>query len=145
MLSFSSHIPGYEKIKISARRKEMLPEKIDDARIWGGCSPLPHSARTPIFRPHMQWYSKDSLATDSEYTTTYSTTNRNKHWFQLYKSKCNKIFFLLPAQVRPSPVNPDLHAHVKDPIVLVHKALVSQLWVTLEHSLMSKNKAFRLT
>ena len=35
VLSFSSHIPDYEKIKISARKKEMSPEKIDDARIWG--------------------------------------------------------------------------------------------------------------
>ena len=33
VLSFSSQIPGYEKIKISARKMEMSPEKIDDARI----------------------------------------------------------------------------------------------------------------
>ena len=39
VLSFSSQIPGYEKIKISALKMEMLPEKIDDTRIWGGWSP----------------------------------------------------------------------------------------------------------
>ena len=33
MLSFFSQIPGYEKIKISGRKVEMSPEKIDDARI----------------------------------------------------------------------------------------------------------------
>ena len=33
LLSFSSQIPGYEKIKISARKMEMLPKEIDDARI----------------------------------------------------------------------------------------------------------------
>ena len=32
VLRFSSQIPGYEKIKISARKMEMSPEKIDDAR-----------------------------------------------------------------------------------------------------------------
>ena len=31
MLSISSQIPGYEKIKISTQKMEMLPEKIDDA------------------------------------------------------------------------------------------------------------------
>ena len=36
VLSFSSQIPGYEKIKISARKMEMSPEEIDDARIWEG-------------------------------------------------------------------------------------------------------------
>ena len=35
VLSFSSQVPGYEKIKISAQKMEMSPEKIDDARIWG--------------------------------------------------------------------------------------------------------------
>ena len=39
VLSFSSQIPGYQKIKISARKIEMLPEKIDDARIRGGLEP----------------------------------------------------------------------------------------------------------
>ena len=29
VLSFSSQIPGYEKIKISAQKMEMLPKKID--------------------------------------------------------------------------------------------------------------------
>ena len=33
MLSFSSQIPGYQKIKISARKIEMSPEKIHDAGI----------------------------------------------------------------------------------------------------------------
>ena len=33
VLSFSSQIPGYEKIKISARNIKMSPEIIDDARI----------------------------------------------------------------------------------------------------------------
>ena len=33
VLSFSSQIPGYEKIMISARKMEMSPEKFDDARI----------------------------------------------------------------------------------------------------------------
>ena len=33
LLSFSSHIPGYEKVKISAQKLEMLPEKIDDTQI----------------------------------------------------------------------------------------------------------------
>ena len=33
VLSFSSQIPGYEKIKISAREMKMSPEKIDDVRI----------------------------------------------------------------------------------------------------------------
>ena len=33
MLSVFSQIPGYEKIKISARKMEMSSEKIDDARI----------------------------------------------------------------------------------------------------------------
>ena len=36
VLRFSSHIPGYEKIKISARKMEISREKIDDARIWWG-------------------------------------------------------------------------------------------------------------
>ena len=31
--SFSSQIPDYEKIKISARKMEVSPEKIDDAKI----------------------------------------------------------------------------------------------------------------
>ena len=39
VLSFSSQIPGYEKIKVSARKIETSPEKIDDARIWGGLQP----------------------------------------------------------------------------------------------------------
>ena len=40
VLSFSSQIPGHEKIKIFARKVEMLPENIGGARIWGGgCSP----------------------------------------------------------------------------------------------------------
>ena len=30
VLSFSSQIAGYERIKIPARKLEMLPEKIDD-------------------------------------------------------------------------------------------------------------------
>ena len=33
VLSFSTQIPGYEKIKISVRKLEMSPEKFDDARI----------------------------------------------------------------------------------------------------------------
>ena len=33
VLSFSSQIPGYEAIKVCARKMEMSPEKIDDARI----------------------------------------------------------------------------------------------------------------
>ena len=46
VLSFSSQIPGYEKIKISAREMEMSPEKIDDVRIWGRLQSPP--ARTPM-------------------------------------------------------------------------------------------------
>ena len=38
VLSFSSQIPGYEKIKISAQKMEMLPKNID-AWIWGGLQP----------------------------------------------------------------------------------------------------------
>ena len=49
LLSFSSRIPGYEKTKISTRKMEMLPEKIDDALIREGLQPLPApSACTPM-------------------------------------------------------------------------------------------------
>ena len=46
---FFSQIPGYEKIKISARKIEMLLEKIDDVRIWAGFrSPPAPPVRTPM-------------------------------------------------------------------------------------------------
>ena len=48
VLSFSSQIPGYEKIKISARKMEMSPEKIDDVRILRGLQPPSPPARTPM-------------------------------------------------------------------------------------------------
>ena len=35
----------------------------------------------------------------------------------------------IPVQFTPSPVYPELHAHVNDPGVLVHVALPSQLWL----------------
>ena len=44
VLSFPSQTPDHEKIKVSTRKMEMLPEKIDCARIWGGLQPpLPPS------------------------------------------------------------------------------------------------------
>ena len=39
VLSFSSQIQGYEKIKIFARKMEMSPGKIDNTRLWGGMQP----------------------------------------------------------------------------------------------------------
>ena len=46
-------------------------------------------------------------------------------------------------QVSPSPVYPGLQVHVKDPTVLRHIALTSQLSELLEHSFTSKgNKTF---
>ena len=50
VLSFSSQIPSYEKMKISARKMEMSPEKIDEARIWGGAAAPSLSAPTPMSR-----------------------------------------------------------------------------------------------
>ena len=43
-----------------------------------------------------------------------------------------------PVHDCPFPVNPLLHVHVKLPAVLAQAALLSQLSVLLEHSLMSK-------
>ena len=40
----------------------------------------------------------------------------------------------LPEQLNPSPLNPMLQEHVKDPTILVQFALTSQLWVPLVHS-----------
>ena len=43
-----------------------------------------------------------------------------------------------PVHDRPFLVYPVLHIHVKLPAVLIQAALVSQLWVLVEHSSMSK-------
>ena len=43
-----------------------------------------------------------------------------------------------PMHVFPSPEYPDLHAQVYDPGVLLHTALISQLWELAEHSSTSK-------
>ena len=43
----------------------------------------------------------------------------------------------LPSQVTPSPENPLLHVHVKDPMVLLQAAFASQLSVLAMHSSIS--------
>jgi nucleoside recognition membrane protein YjiH len=40
-------------------------------------------------------------------------------------------------QIKPEPEYPPLQAQVKEPALLVHAALASQLWVPVLHSLMS--------
>ena len=46
--------------------------------------------------------------------------------------------FHLPEQDTPGPWKPELHVQVKEPCVLVHKALTSQLWPsTVAHSSLS--------
>ena len=47
-----------------------------------------------------------------------------------YSRNVNKV----PAHAKPLPVNPALHAHTKDPGVLLHVALPSQLFRSSEHS-----------
>ena len=42
--------------------------------------------------------------------------------------------WLVPVQVFPSPVQPDLHEQVNDLSVLVQSAFVSQSWVFAVHS-----------
>ena len=49
VLSFSSKIPGYEKIKISARKMTMSPEKNDDGRIWGTATTRPPGSYTCVY------------------------------------------------------------------------------------------------
>ena len=47
---------------------------------------------------------------------------------QLYKDiKLNKIFMIvlpLPVQLNPSPTNPELHSHMKEPLVFLHSPLL---------------------
>ena len=44
----------------------------------------------------------------------------------------------LPVHFIPFPVYPGLHVQLKDPSVLLQKALTSQLWALVVHSLMSE-------
>ena len=55
---------------------------------------------------------------------------------QCFSSNSQEICHLL-WQVLPFPVKPSLHLHVYDPSVLLHTALLSQLWTPVEHSLTS--------
>ena len=58
-------------------------------------------------------------------------------WFQGAEKKQEKTFDV-PAHVNPYPLYPVLQAQVNDPFVLVHVALLSQLWVARVHSLFSE-------
>ena len=53
---------------------------------------------------------------------------------------CTKKNYL-PVQVTPSPVQPELQAHLNDPMVFVQVACAWQLSVSLAHSLISKDKS----
>ena len=50
VLSFSSQIPGYEKIKISAQKMEISPEKLMMPKYEGDCSPPACTPMLPIGR-----------------------------------------------------------------------------------------------
>ena len=47
---------------------------------------------------------------------------------------------ILPEQVIPFPLKPELQAQAKLPYVLVHDALESQLWIRVAHSSTSECK-----
>ena len=47
---------------------------------------------------------------------------------------------LLPEQVIPFPLKPELQPQAKLPYMLVHEALESQLWVPVAHSSTSECK-----
>ena len=50
------------------------------------------------------------------------------------------VFELLPWHVRPSPVKPGLHVHVKVPTELEQSAFSSQVSVLVAHSSISETK-----
>ena len=52
----------------------------------------------------------------------------------------NSFIFILPSHLNPLPVKPERHVHQKDPAVLVHRALTSQLWIFFTHSSISEKK-----
>ena len=47
------------------------------------------------------------------------------------------IINVLPLHLCPSPMYPALHVQLYDPLVLLHTALASHLWVFALHSLIS--------
>ena len=62
----------------------------------------------------------------------------------VYRSPLEKYQNGLPVHVLPSPEYPVLHAHVYDPIVLLHTALTPQLWALVEHSSISGKNVVKL-
>ena len=55
--------------------------------------------------------------------------------------KCYQLtgfrFLILPVQLTPFPVNSGLHVQLKEPLVLLQKALESQWCFSVSHSFMS--------
>ena len=51
-----------------------------------------------------------------------------------------QVLVVLPVHDVPFPVYPGLHVQLKDPSVLLQKALESQLWTLVVHSLISERK-----
>ena len=52
------------------------------------------------------------------------------------------IAYDLPVHDVPFPVYPELHVQLYDPSVLLQKALTSQLWAMVVHSLISKRDKY---
>ena len=91
------------------------------------------------------YFSNEKIFTTESYRHSKNTgphkTWQNIWWIQLHQLNLTKIQILyLPVQVTPLPVYPVLQAQVNDPSVLVHVALLWQLWVPRVHSLLSENE-----
>ena len=62
------------------------------------------------------------------------------YFSHIYEETKNKNM-LLPVQLLPSPVYPGLQVQLWDPSVLLHTALMSQLWVLIIHSSVSRKES----
>ena len=62
------------------------------------------------------------------------------YFSRIYEETKNKNM-LLPVQLLPSPVYPGLQVQLWDPSVLLHTALMSQLWVLIIHSSVSRKES----
>ena len=87
-------------------------------RIWNYKNHVLSLHRNQIIQCHKAY--KNATFSDSIKNTTEKTFTKD-----------------LPVHVTPLPLNPVLQAQVNDPSVLVHVALLSQLWVPRVHSLLS--------
>ena len=62
------------------------------------------------------------------------------YFSRIYEETKNKNM-LLPVQLLPSPEYPGVQVQLWDPSVLLHTALMSQLWVLIIHSSVSRKES----